>query len=190
VGRDPSIDARPSSGCRQDRLVARGGRFKFDSRCGGGELTGPNPTDRAKPGSKHHIIVDANGIPLAAIVTGANVPDVTQLLPLVDAIPPVGGLPGAPRFRPDAVQGDAGYRSNTNRVCLWIRNIEPIISEHANVHGSGLGITRWVVERTLSWLHQFRRLRVRYDRTGAIHQAFLTLGCILICWRHLADSFC
>ena len=124
------------------------------------------------------------------MVTGANVPDVTQLLPLVDAIPPVSGLPGAPRFRPDAVQGDAGYRSNTNRVCLWIRNIQPIISEHANVHGSGLGITRWVVERTLSWLHQFRRLRVRYDRTGAIHQAFLTVGCILICWRHLADSLC
>lgn len=127
---------------------------------------------------------------MVAIVTAANVPDVTQLLPLVDAIPPVSGVPGAPRFRPDAVQGDAGYRSQTNRVCLWIRGIEPIISQLPQVHGSGLGATRWVVERTLSWLHQFRRLRVRYDRTAAIHQAFLTLGCIMICHRHLVGSLC
>jgi IS5 family transposase len=124
------------------------------------------------------------------LLTGANVPDVTQLLPLVDAIPPVAGVPGAPRFRPDAVQGDAGYRSLRERINLWVRGIEPIISDTPQVHGSGLGTTRWVVERTLSWLHQFRRLRVRYDRTAAIHSAFLTIGCILICWRHLQTSFC
>jgi transposase len=134
--------------------------------------------------------VDANGIPLASILTGAQVNDVTQLIPLVDAIPPVAGKPGAPRFRPDAVQADAGYRSHAHRISLWLRGIEPIISDTPAVHGSGLGVTRWVVERTLSWLHQFRRLRVRYDRTAAIHQAFLTIGCLLICWRHLADSFC
>lgn len=100
------------------------------------------------------------------------------------------GRPGAPRRRPDAVQGDAGYRSQAQRINLWARGIEPIISELPGVHGSGLGVTRWVVERTLSWLHQFRRLRVRYDRTAAIHQAFLTLGCILICHRHLIGSLC
>ena len=52
-----------------------------------GGKTGPNPTDRRKPGSKHHLITDAQGIPLAAILTGANRHDVTQLLPLVEAIP-------------------------------------------------------------------------------------------------------
>ena len=135
-------------------------------------------------------MVDANGIPLAAIVTAANVNDVTQLIPLVDAIPPVAGKPGAPRRRPDALQGDAGYRSHTHRISLWIRGIKPIISDTPGVHGSGLGVTRWVVERTLSWLHQFRRLRVRFDRRADIHRAFLTLGCMLICWRHLADSLC
>jgi len=56
-----------------------------------GKKTGPNPTDRRKPGSKHHLITDARGIPLAAILTGANRHDVTQLLPLVAAIPTVGG---------------------------------------------------------------------------------------------------
>ena len=56
-------------------------------------------------------------------------------------------------------------------------------------HGSGLGIYRWVVERTLAWLHQFRRLRVRWERRTEIHEAFLDIGCILICWNHLKE-FC
>jgi transposase len=56
---------------------------------GGGGKTGPNPTDRGKPGSKHHLITDARGLPLAAILTGANAHDVTQLIPLVDAVGPV-----------------------------------------------------------------------------------------------------
>src|SRR5437773_8555265 len=64
---------------------------------GGGEKTGPNPTDRRKPGSKHHILTDAHGIPLNVILTGANRHDVTQLLPLIDSAPPVAGKPGHPR---------------------------------------------------------------------------------------------
>ena len=50
--------------------------------------------DRRKPGSKHHLAVDAKGTPLVAIVTAANRHDVTQLLPLVDAIPPIRGKVG------------------------------------------------------------------------------------------------
>ena len=60
-----------------------------------GEKTGPNPTDRHKPGSKHHVITDARGIPLAVILTGANRHDVTQLLPLVEAIPSIRGRRGS-----------------------------------------------------------------------------------------------
>ena len=52
---------------------------------------------------------------------------------------------------------------------------------------SGLGRWRWVVERTFAWLNQFRRLRVRYEKRADIHEAFLSLGCILICWRLLAN---
>ena len=54
---------------------------------------------------------------------------------------------------------------------------------------AGLGVHRWVVERTLGWLHQFRRLRVRYERRADIHEAFLSLGCSIICFRRLT-SFC
>ena len=56
---------------------------------GGGDPTGPNPTDRGKPGTKHHVLTEGQGVPLVTHNTGANVPDVNELLPLVDDIPPV-----------------------------------------------------------------------------------------------------
>jgi transposase len=127
---------------------------------------------------------------LAAKVTAANDHDVTQLLPLVDAIPPVGGKPGPPRQRPQRLYADRAYDSQRHRQELRDRNIQPLIAKRNTAHGSGLGIYRWVVERTNSWLHQFRRLRVRYERRADIHQAFLTLGCAVICYRFLKNSFC
>jgi len=106
---------------------------------------------------------------------------VTQLLPLVEAIPPVRGQRGRPRRRPERVQGDRGYDSQPHRDELRRRGIQPILARRNTEHGSGLGAFRWVVERSLSWLHQFRRLRVRCERRADIHQAFLNLGCIVIC---------
>jgi hypothetical protein len=41
----------------------------------GGDLTGPNPTDRAKRGTKYHVAVDGDGVPVACAATGANVND-------------------------------------------------------------------------------------------------------------------
>src|SRR6266581_4521223 len=76
------------------------------------EKTGPNPTDRRRPGSKHHLLIDAQGIPLSAILTQANRHDVTQLLPLIRAIPPIGGKRGAPRRKPKLVQADRAYDSD------------------------------------------------------------------------------
>jgi len=113
-----------------------------------------------------------------------------MLLPLVDAIPPVRGRLGHPRRRPDAVQGDRGYDSEPHRRTLRRLGIQPILAKRSTQPGSGLGRFRWVVERTLSWLHQCRRLRVRYERRPDIHEAFLTLGCVLICWNVLENRFC
>lgn len=156
----------------------------------GGAQTGPNPTDRAKKGSKHHVITDGQGIPLAVILTGANTHDVTQLQPLVEAIPAIHGKRGRPRRRPKVVQGDRGYDSQEHRAWLRVHHILPQLARRNTPHGSGLGKTRWVIERTLSWLHQFRRLRVRWERRSDIHCAFLILGCILICWNCLVNRFC
>ncbi len=155
-----------------------------------GEKTGPNPTDRRKPGSKHHLITDAQGIPLVAILTEANRNDITQLLPLVDGIPPIRGKVGRPKYRPEIVQADRGYDSDRHRNELRSRNIKPVLARRQTEHGSGLGVHRWVVERSLSWLHQYRRLRVRFERTPEIHEAFMSLGCALICWNYLENSLC
>ncbi|MGH9903693.1 MAG: IS5 family transposase [Pyrinomonadaceae bacterium] len=154
----------------------------------GGKKTGPNPTDRRKKGSKHHILTEARGIPLVALLTAANRNDITQLLPLVDAIPPLQGRHGRPRRRPDCVQGDRAYDSQRHRGQLRARGILPILARRNTPHGSGLGKTRWVVERTLAWLHRFRRLNIRYERRPMVHQAFLSLGCALICWNFLKTS--
>ena len=190
VAEDARAAAGPSERRRSYRLVARRGRLRFGARCRGGEHTGPNPTDRGKPGSKHHLASEAGGLPLVTKLTAANVPDGTQLLELIDAIPPVRGKVGAPRFRPDVVVADKAYHSIDREVSLHVRGIQPLLPRRGTHDDHGLGQWRWVVERTLAWLHQFRRLRVRYERRADIHQAFLTLGCILICFRTLLTSFC
>lgn len=134
-------------------------------------------------------MTDAAGVPLAATVTAANVNDIVELFPLLGAVPPVGGKPGTPRSRPASVQGDRGYDSLFHRVWLRFWRIKPIIPKRRTGHGSGLGRTRWVVERTLSWLHGLRRLRIRYERKAELHEAFVKLGCSLICWRMLVATF-
>lgn len=111
------------------------------------------------------------------------------MIPLVEAIPPIAGKVGRPVRRPEAVFGDRGYDSDPHRGQLARRGILPVIAERHMEHGSGLGLFRWVVERTISWLHQFRRLRVRYERRADIHLAFLKLACIVICHRCLTNSF-
>jgi transposase len=120
----------------------------------------------------------------------ANRPDGEHLIPLIDAIPPLAGRRGRPRCRPDAAQGDRAYHSKARVAALRQRRIEPIMAPRGSPHGSGWGATRWPIERTLAWLHQFRRLRVRYDRRADIHEAFLTLGCALICWRTFLRRLC
>jgi transposase len=152
---------------------------------GGGEDTGPSPVDRRKLGSKHHILVDGHGIPLAAHLTAANVNDVMELIPLVVDIPEVKGKRGHPKSKPDAVQGDRGYDSEPGRWILRWLGIKPVLAKRNTEHGSGLGKTRWVVERTISWFHSFGRLRIRKDRRSDIHQAFMKLGMALICFSFL-----
>src|SRR6266545_1783331 len=111
--------------------------------------------------------------PLAVTITGSNVHDVKELLNVVDAIPEVRGRVGHPRKRPEELYADRAYDSEPHREKLRQRGIDPKIGRRGTEHGSGLGVYRWVVERTASWLHSFRKLRLRTDRTAAIHEAFV-----------------
>ena len=169
-------------------MVARGRRLEPRTSKKRGTATGPSPVDRARNGSKQHLLVDATGIPLAWTVTGGNRNDVTQLVPLIERVPPVRGRPGRPRRRPERVTADRGYDSNALRDQLRERGIEPEIANRYLGHGSGLGRARWVVERTFAWLHHFKRLLVRYERRAEIHHALLALGCCLACIRRLQRS--
>ncbi|MGU7843995.1 IS5 family transposase [Burkholderia sp. AW33-5] len=157
---------------------------------GSGPKTGPNPTDRARPGSKPHLVTEAQGIPLALILKGANRNDVTQLLPLIEAIPPIRGKRGRPLSKPVVVQADRGYDHDKYRKPLHAAGIATQIARRGEPHGSGLGKTRWVVERTFAWLHNFRRLRIRFERLAAIHEAFMKIAACIICWRQLKNSLC
>lgn len=151
----------------------------------GGLHTGPSPVDRGRAGSKHHLITDGHGTPLAVILTGGNRNDVTQLLPLLDAVPPIRGRVGRPRRKPDSLFADRGYDHDVYRDQVRARAIVPAIARRGTRHGTGLGTYRRVVERTFAWLHGFRRLRIRWERRADMHEAFLKLACCLITHRQL-----
>jgi transposase len=175
---------------RCDRLVCfRDGQL-FGSRAFWGAKTGPNPTDRGKNGSKRHLIVDGQGTPLAIEHTGANVHDSEMAIDLVDGIPPIKQPRGRPRRRPDEVLADRAYDAEEKiRQPLRQRKTKPLIAKRNSEHGSGLGRFRYVVEAAFDWLFNQRRLRVRYEKRDDIHQAFLIIGCFLICWRRIME-FC
>ena len=184
--------ARPSRSPRSrgtDRLV-EGGRGQPElSRCFWGVLTGKNPTDRAKKGSKRHLLVDGKGTPLAVRITGAQRNESLLAMPLLDDVPLIRQPRGGRRRRPDALYGDRQYGTPRNREGLKRRRIEDHLARPRTPHGSGLGKIRWVVERTLSWVGQARRLKIRYDKLPAIHRAFHYLQLARICCKILQKDF-
>lgn len=112
----------------------------------------------------------------------------TQLLPLVEKIPAIGGKVGAPLSKPQEVMGDRGYDSDKHRMALSCKDIPTQIARRRTEHGSGLGIYRYVVEQTIALMHQFRHLKVRYDKRDDVHETFLTIAEAFICWRRLHSS--
>lgn len=110
-------------------------------------------------------------------------------MPLLDAMPRIRGLRGRPRHRPRRLFADRGYDFDKYRRLIRARGITPKIARRGAPHGSGLGKTRWVVERTFAWLHQFKRLRIRYEIRADLHLGLLQLACSIICLRRLKTSF-
>jgi transposase len=136
-------------------------------------------------GSKHHLLVDRNGIPLNVALTAANMHDSRMLESMLDTLAPIKVPRGRPRRRPHKLHADKAYNSKANRLACRLRGVIPRIARKGIESRERLGRFRWVVERTFSWLHRFRRLSVRYERRGDIHFAFLLLGTILICFNFL-----
>ena len=134
-------------------------------------------------------MVDRKGVPLAVRHTGANVHDSKMLEKVVDAIAPIRRPRGRPRKRPEKLHADKAYDFGRCRKALRERGSKSRIARRGVEPSERLGRYRWVVERTLSWLNRFRQLKVRYERRADVHQAFLGLGCALICWSYV-QRFC
>ena len=170
----------------QTRSGARRRRQRLAPRAARGKKTGPNPTDRRKAGSKHHVLTDAHGIPLVARLTAANRHDVTQLLPLVDAMPPL-----ARTRRAAGAQAAARPRRPRLRFAAASR---PTLARAASPRNSPSAADRtaaaWAARAGSSSARSpgcidFADLAVRYERRPCIHEAFLTLACSLVCWYYL-----
>jgi transposase len=139
----------------------------------GGELTGPNPTDRGKAGTQYHVVASTDGLPLAAVPSAANVHD-TRLFPhLLRLAQVVCAAIGQ-------LYADAGYDSAENRDLCLRDGIEPHIRKVGEAHGSGLGAVRCVVEHDCAWLLANKRLDRRHDRLGRVILALLTAACIFV----------
>jgi transposase len=139
----------------------------------GGELTGPNPTDRGKAGTKYHIAVSTDGIPLAAVPSAANIHD-TRLFPhLLRLAQVVCATIGR-------LYADAAYASADNRGLCLQDGIDPCIRGVGAPHGSGLGAVRCIVEHDCAWLLANKRLDRRQDRLGHVVLALLTAACIFV----------
>ena len=176
---------------RQTRLIGAGHRWTQRlSRPPGGPKTDPNPTDRGKSGAKRHIVVERKGIPLAIAQSAANVHDSKMLEETIDMVQPIRTPRGQYRKRPTKLHADKGYDYARCRKALRTRGIIARIARRGIESSERLSRYRWVAERTLSWLSRYRRLKVRCERRDDIHQAFLHLGCILICWNFLRQGFC
>jgi transposase len=133
-------------------------------------------------------VTDARGVPLVSHVTAANVNDITHLDALVADLPAVADAPGGRADGPTSCRATVATIRNHIVIASPPNGIVAIFGRRRTSHASGLGVFGWVVERTLAWLHRFRRLAVRYERHDRVHHAFLTLGCALICWNYLKST--
>jgi transposase len=104
---------------------------------------------------------------------------------MLAAVPPIKPPNGRRRKRPDKLPADKAYDIPRCRRACRQRHIKVRIARKGIDSSEKLGRHRWVVERTLAWLARYRRLTIRYERRADMHDAFLTLGCALICFQAL-----
>lgn len=118
--------------------------------------------------------------------TPANVPDQAVFLDMLDSMPPVKMPAGPPRYKPTAAMGDRAYGTKEIIAEVVERRIASLLApRNQKQHGSGLGKVRFVIERTLSWMGNYRRLKLCYERTGAHWQAMNELAACLICAKRI-----
>jgi putative transposase len=137
-----------------------------------------------KKGTKRSVLVDGRGAPLSLIVAGANRHDVKLLVPTLDAI--VVPRPKPTPERPQHLCLDKAYVGKGAAQSARDRGYIPHVPQRGAPkarHRTKGKARRWVVERTHSWVNNFRKLRVRYEKKVSNFKALLHLANALICWR-------
>ena len=137
-----------------------------------------------KKGTKRSLLVDGRGAPLSLIVAGANRHDVKLLAQTLDAI--VVPRPKPTKRRPQNLCVDKGYAGKPAEQQMRERGYIPHVPKKGMPqarHKSQGRARRWVVERTHSWMNNYRKLRVRYEKKAANFEALLHLAIAIICWR-------
>nr|WP_223836240.1 IS5 family transposase [Streptomyces venezuelae] len=162
----------------RDRLSQHAGPEK-------GDLTGPNPVDRGKYGSKIHLITERTGLPLSVGISGANLHDSQALEPPVRGIPPIRSRRGRRRRKPGKLHADKGYDYAHLRRWLRGRGNKHRIARKGAESSQRLGRHRWTIERTMAWLAGCHRLHRRYERKAEHFLAFTSIAYTLICYRRL-----
>lgn len=159
------------------------------ARSGGDEI-GPNPTDRAKNGTKKSVLTDAAGGPLSIVIAPANVNDHKLLEATIEAM--VIQRPEPTEQAPQNLCLDKGYDNKPSREVVKQRgykdHIRRIGEEKLDRKGKKkYPARRYVVERTLAWLSKCRGLLVRYERKSENYLAQLQFACALLWYRRLPD---
>ncbi|MFI6484925.1 IS5 family transposase [Nonomuraea sp. NPDC050663] len=149
----------------------------------GGDLAGPSPVDRGKPGSKMHILSDRAGLPLVVGVSSGNTPDGEGLKPIVAELQRRHDPGSGRRIKPGKFHADKAYDRDDLRRWLRGKRIGVRIAHKAIESSQRLGRHRWVIERTMSWLTGYRRLTIRYERYGGNYLAFLGFAAALCCYK-------
>lgn len=168
--------------------LALAGRRRLDGQgAPGRRKKGPNPTDRAKPGTKRSLIVERSGGPLGTAIAGANVHDAKLLAGTIDAI--VIERPD-PAAYPQQLCLDKGYDNPSGRSAAEQAGYSPHIRRIGEEKLDQAGekrhpARRWVVERTLAWLSKCRAILIRYDKNPANYLGLIQLACALLWYRRL-----
>lgn len=153
----------------------------------GGEQTGPNPTDRAKRGTKRSLLVEARGVPLSIEVGPAQRHDAKMLAATLDGV--VVERPEASEEDEQHLTLDKGYAGEPAQEIGQQRGYQVHVPDKVNAKkkrkrkGGRRKARRWVVEVTHSWLNRFRRLLVRWEKKKANYLSMLYFACAIICWR-------
>ncbi len=156
------------------------GKSRFE-----GGARGPNPTDRAKMGTKKSVIVEQTGGPLGAVIDGANIHDTKLLARTIEAI--VVERPNAARLVQNLCL-DKGYDNPTGQAACKAGGYTPHIRRIGEEKLDSWGekthpARRWVVERTIAWLQKCRALLIRYDKKATNYLGLIQLACALLWYR-------